>query len=112
MIYRYYNRPAYGSDERLIEFISGSEKESFTNDFLNAIASLGPNLEEVLDLWMNDEIMLSFTSNKGTFILTKDIWGFAFVMAKQNQPVINIIDELLQSHPDFEKVDVDEQRYK
>ena len=73
MVYSYYNRPAFGSDERLIEFISGSEKEPFTNDFLKAIASLGPNLDDVLDLWMNDEIMLSFTSNKGAFILTEDL---------------------------------------
>ena len=64
------------------------------------------------DLWMNDEIVYSINSAAGSFILSKDIWDFAFIMADNNQISIIRIDELLAADKRFEKIDVDFSAYK
>lgn len=110
--YNYYHRPGYGSDEFLIEFISGVEENTFLPDLLGAIVILKPVINDVNDLWVNDELILKFDSVSGLFTLSKDLWGFAFITSENNQAVIGRIDELLSGHPKFEKVPVDPERYK
>lgn len=106
-LYKYYCRPEYGSKKLLIEFISGTDGDTFTMDVLDALKSIKPDLLALNDLWMNDEVMYTITSDCGEFTLSKDIWGFAFIMADNNQPCIEKINLLLLADTRFEKIEVD-----
>lgn len=111
-LYNYHFRPGYGSDELLIEFISGVENETFISDLLDTIKSIQPAIIDLNDLWMNDEVLYSINSTIGTFTLSKDIWDLAFIMAENNQPCIEKINQLLLMDNRFEKIDVDFNTYK
>src|SRR5204862_5649726 len=100
--YKYHYRPEYGSENLLIEFISGVENETFGTDFFDAIKEINPKLVDLEDLWMNDEILCNVNSDFGPFTLTKDIWDLAFIMADDNQSCIARINNLLQSNDKFE----------
>lgn len=111
-MYKYYFRPGYQSTDMLIEIFDGAENESFISDFISALSEIKPNTIDVLDLWMNDEILLSYDSEVGTFTLSKDIWGFGFVIAENNQKGLFAIDSILEKSPLFEKVEVEFENYK
>jgi hypothetical protein len=68
-LYKYYCRPEYGSKKLLIEFISGTDGDTFTMDVLDALKSIKPDLLALNDLWMNDEVMYTITSDCGEFTL-------------------------------------------
>lgn len=110
--YKYYFRPSYKSEELLLDFFDGAENESFVSDFLNAISELNPKMIDILDLWMNDEVVMTYDSEVGKFTLSKDIWGFGFVMAENNQDGLKQINSILEKTEIFEKVEVDFERYK
>lgn len=102
-MYTYIVRPGYGSDELLIEFINGPEKQSFFTDLKTALDKLDLIIESTEDIWMNDEIFLNITSNVGKFILSKDIWDLAFIMAEENQEAIKSIDQQLNNNKLFNR---------
>ncbi|MEO8237068.1 MAG: hypothetical protein ABI576_03095 [Flavobacterium sp.] len=77
-MYKYYFRPGYQSQDLLIDIFDGAESETFNADFLNAIAEVNPRMIDIVDLWMNDEVLMTFDSEAGQFTISKDIWGFAF----------------------------------
>lgn len=111
-LYKYYFRPAYKSEELLIDVFSGAENESFVSDFIDAIREIDPKMIDILDLWMNDEVLMTYDSEIGKFTLSKDIWGFGFIMAENNQEGLNKINLILEKSDLFEKVEVDFERYK
>lgn len=111
-MYKYHFRPGYQSTELLIDVFSGAESETFNSDFLNAIEELKPKMIDILDLWMNDEVLMTYDSEIGKFIISKDIWGFAFIMGENNQDGLNKIDSILKKSDLFEKVEVDFDNYK
>jgi hypothetical protein len=82
--YKYYLRPAYGSDEMLLEFSISSDAQQFFKDLFETMESINPKIESLDDLWMNDEVLLHVDSIKGKFLISKDIWGFAFIMAEKS----------------------------
>lgn len=96
----------------MLEFFAGLENEDFLDDVLQAITEIQPKLLDAQDIWMNDEIMLTYQSTQGDFLISKDIWDFAFIMTDNNQPVLYKIDQLLQQHPKFTKVAMDFTAYK
>ena len=104
-------RPAYGSAELLLEFFIDSAEE-FLKDLFETLESIEPKVESLKDLWMNDEVLFNLTSTQGEFWLSKDIWGFAFIMAEKNQSCIIHINEILNKSNLFEKVEVDFEKYK
>jgi len=110
--YKYHYRPGYSSANLLIEFISGIENETFITDLLDSIKSIKPEVVGLNDLWMNDEVLYSVSSYLGEFILSKDIWDLAFIMADDNQTCIDKINELLIADTRFEKIEVDFNDYK
>lgn len=110
--YKYHHRPGYGSDNLLIEFISGTENKNFGNDLLDAIKGINPKITGKTDLWMNDEFLYTINSDHGHFILTKDTWDLVFIMAEDNQASISIIDEILVKDNRFEKIEVDYNKYR
>ena len=111
-IYSYHFRPGYQSLKLLIDIFGGAESENFNSDFLNAITELNPKMIDIVDLWMNDEVVMTFDSEVGKFSLSKDIWGFAFIMAENNQEGLHRINSILELSELFEKVEVDFENYK
>lgn len=111
-MYRYYFRPGYKSENLLIEVFDGAENETFVSDFIHVISEIKPEMKDVLDLWMNDEVLLTYDSEIGQFTLSKDIWGFAFIMAENNQKGLSKINFILEKSERFEKVEVDFENYK
>ncbi|MBP1225352.1 hypothetical protein [Flavobacterium sp. 1355] len=110
--YRYYFRPGYQSKELLIDIFSGAENETFLSDFINAISEINPKMIDILDLWMNDEVLMTYDSEVGKFTVSKDIWGFAFIMAENNQDGLVQINSILEKAELFEKGEVDFENYK
>jgi hypothetical protein len=110
--YKYYLRPGYGSEKLLIEFISGVESDTFINDLFDAIKNIKPEIIDLADLWMNDEVLYSINSTLGEFTLSKDIWDLAFIMSEDNQTYIAKINELLIADNRFEKIEIDFNNYK
>ena len=110
--YKYHYRPGYDSTNLLIEFISGVENKTFITNLLDGIKSIKPQIVDLNDLWMNDEVLYSIGSTLGKFILSKDIWDSAFIMADENQTCIAKINEILLADTRFEKIEVDFENYK
>ncbi|TDW49954.1 hypothetical protein EV144_102384 [Flavobacterium sp. 270] len=111
-MYQYHLRPGYKSKELLIDIFGGAEGETFNSDLLNAIVTINPKMTDILDLWMNDEVLITFDSDVGQFTISKDIWGFAFIMADGNQEGLIRISSILEDSELFEKVEVDFENYK
>ncbi|MEN2398207.1 hypothetical protein GKZ90_0000325 [Flavobacterium sp. MC2016-06] len=111
-MYKYYFRPAYHSQELLIDIFYGAESETFLSDFMSAIDEIKPKMTDIDDLWMNDEILMTIDSEIGKFIISKDIWGFAFVMADNNQEGLVRMNSILENAALFEKVEVNFDNYK
>ena len=111
-MYKYHLRPGYNSNKLLIEFFCGAEKDEFISDLFAAIKELKLQVLDVQDLWMNDEVILEINSENGQFNLSKDTWGFAFLMAENNQNCILKIDSILMGLEIFEKIEVDFNNYK
>lgn len=110
--YKYYKRPGYGTEKLLLEFILESPETKIENDLLSTLKDINPKIDSIIDLWMNDEVLFKISSDKGSFLLSKDIWGFAFIMADENQPVIECIDEILKNNSLFERQEVDFEKYR
>ena len=111
-MYKYQLRPGYGSDKLLIEFIHGVEKKTFLIDLKKALKQINFEIETTENLWLNDEIIIHVNSSKGKFILSKAIWGFAFILADENQKIISLIDNILSKNDSFIKEEADFSEYK
>lgn len=111
-MYKYYFRPGYGSSKLLIEFFHGAENNDFISDLIAVISELKPKVIDITDLWMNDETLFNVNSEMGEFSISKDNWGFAFIMAENNQECISKINSILEVTENFEKVEVDFENYK
>ncbi|WP_353103310.1 hypothetical protein [Myroides odoratus] len=111
-MYKYHFRPGYGSEKLLIKIFNSLEKEEFLSDLLDAIKILKPEVIDFEDLWMNDEISINVNSEMGEFILSKDTWGFVFLMSENNQECLFQINSILEIAENFEKVEIDLENYK
>ncbi len=105
--YKYHLRPGYGSDKLLLEFILNNSYTEFGKDLFETLKDINPKVDTIEDLWMNDEVLLNVSSDKGSFLLSKDIWDFAFIMADENQSAIKTIDSILNDSNLFDKEEVD-----
>jgi hypothetical protein len=110
--YKYYYRPGYGSENLLIEFISGCDTETFDSDLFDAIKKTNPHIAGHEDLWMNNEMLYTINSDLGQFTLSKDVWGFVFLMSDGNQSCVFQINNLLLNDNRFEKIEVDFNDFK
>ena len=111
-MYNYRIRPGYGSTNLLIEFVKGVEKETFLTDLKEALSQVKLNFEEVEDLWMNNEVLFHVNSSEGKFLLSKDIWEYAFIMADESQECIKRIDQILSKNEYFIREEVDFSEYE
>ena len=110
--YKYRLRPGYGSDKLLLEFFLDSTDTEFDKILFTTLKDINPKVDTVEDLWMNDEVLLNVSSDNGAFTLSKDIWGFAFIMTENNQPCIDLIGKILNNSSLFIKAEVDFADYK
>ena len=106
-MYTYRIRPAYGSEQLLVEFVKGVQKDTFLTDLEAALSSMAIKLEKTEDLWMNDEVLFHFNSSEGKFLLSKNVWDCAYIEADENQRCINTIDLILRANEHFKKEEVD-----
>lgn len=104
--YKYHLRLGYGSDKLLFQFFLDSTDTEFHNILFTALKDINPKANTIEDFWMNDEVLLHVSSDKGPFTLSKDIWGFVFIVAENNQPCIKFIDEILNANNLFQKEEV------
>ncbi len=102
--YKYKLRPGFKSNELLLEFFSGVELDTFFGDLHAAIAEIEPLIVASEDIFVNDEIRYFYHSKIGNFMLYKDIWNFAFILSKDNQKSILLLDAMLSKNPKFEKI--------
>ena len=79
---------------------------------MTAMGGIHPKFESIQDLWMNDEVIFTVDSDHGQFLLSKDNWDFALIMAEDNQSCILSIDKILSSNSIFKKEEVDFNDYK
>jgi hypothetical protein len=110
--YTYHLRPGYGSDKLLLEFFLDSSDTDFLNDLFTTLKDIGPKIETVENWWMNDEVLLHVSSDKGEFLFSRDVWDFAFILADNNQSCIKLIDEMLNNSSWFKKEEVDFGKYR
>ncbi|MBN9295709.1 MAG: hypothetical protein J0I41_01805 [Filimonas sp.] len=103
LLYTYKRRPAYNSDKLLFEFPHVPNAAAFIHALLDALQTLHPIIDGVMDLWMNDEAMAIIMTDKGKIEVSVDTWQIAFIMS-DNEACINAIDEILSIHPLFEKI--------
>ena len=72
--YSYKLRPAYNSDEQLIEFVKIGDADNFIKGLLNLLAKNGFSFDDISNVWMNDEIWIHLKSPNGKTTITKNIW--------------------------------------
>jgi hypothetical protein len=110
--YKYRLRPEYCSEKLLLEFFLDNNDTEFGKTLFSTLQDINPKVDTIEDLWMNDEVLLNVSSDKGYFTLSKDIWGFAFIIAENNQHCIDLIDKILNKSSLFEKEVVDFENYR
>ena len=111
-MYKYKLRPVYGGKKLLIDFFYGAESNLFISDLLKTIETLHPVIIKNDDLYRNDEVLINIKSKIGEFSVLKDSWGFAFIMADDNQECLLEINSILEKATNFEKDEVDFEDYK
>lgn len=111
-MYKYKFRQGYGSHKLLIEFFYGAESNFFISDLINVLEELHPEILEIDDLSMHDEILIHIKSKIGAFLLSKDPWGIAFLTAENNQECLLQINSILEKAVNFEKAEVNFEDYK
>jgi len=102
--YKYRLRPCHDNLEILIEFINIDS--DFISCFIDSLAEINPRVTDIEDLWVNDEVLLHIQTERGTFLFSKDIYDFVFIMSEENQYIIYQIDELLEKNNVFLKIDL------
>ncbi len=110
-MYRYRVRPEYGSGKLLIELLPASADEAFFGELLEVLKQVNARMTDVCDLWVNAEVLLSFDSDLGSFLVSKDVWDSVFIMASENQPVVLKIADALGTYSQFQREVVDFSEY-
>ncbi len=110
--HRYKVRPGYGTKNLLIEFNPVEDSEYFLFELMKMLSLFGFEQQGKIDLWMNDEILVTMRSMNGCITLSLDIYGIIFILATNNQTDILRIDGMLQSSKGFEKEEVDFTTYR
>lgn len=102
-MYTYHFRKAQRAGAFFIEFFKGTGRDGFFDTVFSALSSINPVVQGVPELWLNDEVIFNVNSDLGTFVLSKDLNEFSYIMADGNARCIDTIEQLLSQHPQFEK---------
>lgn len=110
-MYRYLLRPGYGSDELLIELLPETADQAFFEALFSVLRQMHTKVDDIFDLWVNNEVMLRCESDHGPFVISKDVWGFVFIMALENQEAIVEIEKALGQSGRFRREMVNDDDY-
>lgn len=110
--YSYKLRPGYGSKELLLDFNTNESPDQLQQELHALIEKAGFVLTDANDLWINDELLFNYTSKNGVITFSRDVWDMFFIMGKDNQTDILLLDKLLCENPLFEKTEVDFSAYE
>jgi hypothetical protein len=112
-LYKYRCRPSYFSDNLLIELFAGTTRNEAADDFLAAIKTLNAKITDRHEDWMNDGYSIDIATDDGILNFERDIWGFIFISATPaNNALITCTDKLLNANSNYEKEEVDFEKYK
>lgn len=111
-MYKYLLRPGYGSKELLIELLPKDADEVFLDTLFACLQQINVKVQDICNLWINDEVVFKCDSDFGSFEVSKDIWGFVFIMSSSNQSVIIKIDNILRSSGQFQSENIDYKQYR
>ena len=102
--YKYRVRPPFGKPtELLLEFQLNRSNLEFLHVLTETLESINAQIVFKEDMWVNDELLATFSSKQGDFHLSIDIWDNAFILANNNPSCILAIDNELTNSPYFEK---------
>ena len=105
-MYTYKLRQVKNSDDFMLEFPNAAKSENFTEDFLEAIAILNPELiSKAIGAEPNDELTLHYDSILGEFYLKFDNRQNVFV-SSGNEELLLMIDSRLLQNWLFEKIQI------
>jgi hypothetical protein len=103
--YSYKLRPGYGSEELLLDFDAKNDPDGLQNELITMLEKSGFQLIKTADLWINGELLFTFSSNNGTLSFSRDNWDCFFILGEnKNQADIIKLDQILSENPLFEKV--------
>jgi hypothetical protein len=114
MKYTYKLRPAYDSDELLIKLDGKDQPNELQTDLILILEQNGFQLNELKDIWQNDELCFLFQSHNGIIVFSRDtVWDFFFLLGQNNnQSDILKLDIILSENPLFEKLNVNYSDYQ
>ena len=105
-MYPYKLRQVKNSDDFMLEFRKAAKSDTFTEDFLDAIAILRPELiSKAPGFAVNDDLTLHYHTIMGEFYLKIDHRQNAFVSSNMEQLLL-MIDSRLLHHLLFEKIQI------
>ncbi|MEN9360797.1 MAG: hypothetical protein RL095_2332 [Verrucomicrobiota bacterium] len=101
---QYSLRPGYGKEKPLLlEFSFHGSSKSFLAQLLPILKQIDFHCNDIQDLWMNDQIEITFQSPNGTIDLSIDVWNLAFIHS-ENQELLKRIDTHLLAQPVFQSM--------
>lgn len=101
--YQYTVRPAVDTGKLIIAFPNLPEDKDFIKKLIRAFEPVNVRVVNYDDLWMNDEIALSASSDIGPFIIYRDNKGYYFITANDNLTGISALDSILKTNPLYKK---------
>lgn len=104
MKYKYNLRTGYDTAHLLIEFTNITNRQHFVTVLFEAINELNPLRQEVVDMWMNDEMLIKVNCDIGKFDLSIDIWGLAFIFSNESQDCITRVFSILNVSSSFVEI--------
>jgi hypothetical protein len=105
-MYTYKLRQVKNSEDFMLDFLNAAKSESFTEDFLDAIAILNPELiSKAIGAEPNDELTLHYDTILGEFFLKIDNRKNAIVSSNKGELLLMIDSRLLQNWL-FEKIQI------
>jgi len=97
--FSYSYRLGHGTGSMLIEFTGSFCVESLRETLFPILKKIESKPVDIIQT--ADQRIILFDGKNGKFDYSEDTWGFAFITAETNQPVIERIESILASDSRF-----------
>ncbi|MDQ8209543.1 hypothetical protein QEH52_18605 [Coraliomargarita sp. SDUM461003] len=104
-VFNYQYRPGYGSGSMLIEFTGMFNVEALRETLFPILKGIESKPANIIET--GEQRIIPFHGKYGKFDYSEDIWGFAFITAEDNQPVIERIECILSDNCRFNPTPAD-----
>lgn len=109
----YILRPGYGSSQLLIEFGIPDNADLFMHELTQLLQNNGFTLINVHgEPMMLGDVSVQFSSPNGSVFVDRDTWDLIFIIGDGNQADVLRIDQILESHEEFEREEADFSQYQ